>query len=208
MNAKNEFDGDGFELTSVDRYSPNSLGRLLGRVNSTVFKDETGEVEYYGHRVLLIRKGIFHRLEEELQKRHAVGTGRIILSILGRSEGHEEGKSLMNDVILDSADRRSIPTFVKNALEETNLGYGKMKLGDLDVSSKTVTISTQNSLEAEVTTTALDNGCFFLMGYLEGFFSELLGTTLTATESSCKGRGDNACVFHVSPAPPPSKIRL
>ena len=195
-------------MTSVDRYSPNPLGRLLGRVNSTVFKDETGEVEYYGRRVFMIREDIFRRLEEELHKRHAVGTGRIILSILGRSEGHEEGKSLMNDVMLDSADRRSIPIFVKNALEETNLGYGKLKLGDLDVSSKSVIVSTQNSVEAEVTTRALDNGCFFLLGYLEGLFSELLGTTLNATESSCKGRGDESCVFHISPAPPPSKIRL
>lgn len=195
-------------MTAVDRYSPNSLGRLLGRVNSTVFKDETGEVEYYGHRVLMIRKDIFRRLEEEMQKRHAVGTGRIILSILGRSEGHEEGKSLMKDVMLDTAERRSIPIFVKNALEETNLGYGKFKLGDLDVSSKSIIVSTENSVEAEAKTRAPDNGCFFLLGYLEGLFSELLTATLTATEFSCKSRGDESCVFHINPAPSPSKIRL
>ena len=195
-------------MTSADRYSPNSLGRMLGRVNSTVFKDETGEVEYYGHRVLLIRKDIFHRLEEEMQKRHAIGTGRIILSLLGRSEGHEEGKTLMKDVMLDMADRRSIPIFVRNALEESNLGFGKLKLGDFDVSSRTVTVWTQNSVEAEATTKAADNGCFFLLGYLEGLFSELLGATLNATETSCKGRGDESCLFKLTPAPPPSKIRL
>jgi len=105
-------------MSAVDRYSPNSLGRMLGKVNSTVFKDEIGEVEYYGNRVLIIRKDVFRRLEEEMQKRHAVGTGRIILTILGRSEGHEEGKTLMRDVMLDTADRRSIPIFVKNALEK------------------------------------------------------------------------------------------
>jgi len=195
-------------MTAVDRYSPNSLGRMLGRVNSTVFKDDKGEVEYFGNRVLIIRKNVFRRLEEEMLKRHSVGTGRIILTILGRSEGHEEGRTLMKDVLLDAADRRSLPVFVKNALEESNLGYGKLKLGDWDVSSKTVTVSTQNSVESDATNKSSDNGCFFLLGYLEGLFAELLNSPLIASETSCRGRGDDACVFQINPAPPPSKIRL
>jgi len=195
-------------MSAVDRYSPNSLGRMLGKVNSTVFKDEIGEVEYYGNRVLIIRKDVFRRLEEEMQKRHAVGTGRIILTILGRSEGHEEGKTLMRDVMLDTADRRSIPIFVKNALEESNLGYGKLKLVDLDVSAKIVTVSIPNSVEAEATAKSPDNGCFFLLGYLEGLFAELLNSSLIASETKCRGRGDDGCTFQINAAPPPSKIRI
>jgi len=195
-------------MTAIDRYSPNSLRRQLGKLNSITFRDEAGEMEYFGQRVLMLRKDMFRVLGEELEKRHASGTGRIILAILGRSEGHEEGKTLMSDVMLDSADRRSIPTFVKNAVEETNLGYGKLKLDDLDISAKSVTVSTENSVEADQSVESGQTRCFFLLGYLEGLFSELLSAPLTGSETSCRGRGDETCIFHITAGPPPSKWKL
>lgn len=195
-------------MTAVDRYSPTSLKRQLSRLNSITFRDEAGEIEYFGQRVLMLRRDMFKLLAEELEKRHASGTGKIILGILGRSEGHEEGKTLMTDVMLDSADRRSIPIFVKNALEDTNLGYGKLKLGNLDISTKSVTISTQNSVEAMTPTEPGEAGCFFLLGYLEGLFSELLTAQLIGSETSCRGRGDANCTFQIGTEPPPSKWKL
>ena len=195
-------------MTAVDRHSPNSLKRLLGRVNSMTFKDEMGEVEYFGQRVLMLRKDVFRLLRDELEKRHAVGTGRIILGILGRSEGREEGRTLMADVLLDSADRRSIPIFVKNAVEEANLGYGKLRVGGLDISTKSVTVSTDNSVETDTTNKSEEAGCFFLLGYLEGMFSEVLGSPVVGNETTCRGRGDPTCTFQIAPGFPASKWKL
>ena len=195
-------------MTEVDRYSANSLRRALGKLNSITFKDDFGEMEYFGQRVLMLRTDLFRILKQELESRHASGTGKIILEILGRSEGQAEGKKLMSDVMLDTADHRSIPIFLKNAVEETNLGYGKLKLGDVDMSLKTLTVSTENSVEADGLAESNDNGCSFLLGYLEGLFSELLNSKLLGSEALCRGRGDKKCVFNITPGPPPSKWKL
>lgn len=151
---------------------------------------------------------MFEVLSEELEKRHALGTGKMILGILGRSEGREEGRTLMADVVLDSADRRSIPIFIKIAVEDTNLGYGKLKLGDFDVSTKSVTVTTQNSVEAMKRGDSGEVGCFFLLGYLEGLLSELLSATLTGSETTCRGKGNDTCTFEIGAGLPPSKWKL
>ena len=195
-------------MTAVDRYSPNSLRRHLSRLNSITFRDDAGEIEYFGQRILILRRDMFKVLVGELEKRHASGTGKMILGILGRSEGHEEGRTLMADVMLESADRRSIPIFIKNAVEDTNLGYGKLKLGDLDVSTKSATITTQNSVEAMKTGDSGEIGCFFLLGYLEGLLSELLSTALMGSETACRGKGNDTCRFEIGAGLPPSKWKL
>ena len=186
-------------MAAVDRYSANSLRRLLGSVNSLTFKDETGEIEYFGQKIIMLRRDAFQLLGEELAKRHASGTGNIILGIVGRRVGTEEGKALTSGVLDDAGESRSLPTVIRNAVEETNMGYGKMQVVDLDLSSKTATLSVQNSFEAETTTPSGETACFFLLGYLEGLFSELLGTQLRGGETLCRGKGDPSCVFRVEP---------
>ncbi len=196
-----------FGMTAVDRYSANSLRRLMGSVNSVSFKDETGEVEYFGQRIVMLRRDAFQLLGEELAKRHASGTGNLILGIVGRRVGREEGLTLAANALRD-AENRSLPVLIRNAVEETNMGYGKMRVIELDMSSKTATLSTKNSFEAGTTNPSPDTGCFFLLGYLEGLFSELLGSQLRGVEVSCRGRGGEACVFKLEPNFEKSKSRL
>ncbi len=186
-------------MAAVDRYSANSLRRLLGSVNSVTFKDETGEVEYFGQKVVMLRRDAFQLMGEELAKRHASGTGNIILGIVGRRVGTEEGKALTSNVLQDAGESRSLPTLIRNAVEETNMGYGKIQVLELDLSSKTASVSTRNSFEAETTSRSGETVCFFLLGYLEGLFSELLGTQLRGGETSCRGKGDPECVFKLEP---------
>ncbi len=207
-NQSNEARGDEPNITAVGRYSADSLRRLLGSVNSVTFKDETGEVEYFGQKVVMLRRDAFQLLGEELAKRHASGTGNIILGIVGRRVGSEEGKALTANALRDAGESMSLPILVRNAVEETNMGYGKIQVIELDLSSKTATLSTQNSFEAETTSRSGETVCFFLLGYLEGLFSELLGVELRGSETSCRGKGDPACVFTVEPNFQKSKWKL
>jgi predicted hydrocarbon binding protein len=195
-------------MTAIDRYSSNSLRRLLGRINSIAFKDETGELEYFGQKMVMLRHDAFRLLAEELEKRHAIGTANIILGIMGRQAGREEGKALMADVLLESAGSISIPVFIRNTVEETNLGYGKLHVDELDMSGKTVTVSTANSFEADTKRELGQSVCFFLLGYIEGLFSELLSTQLRGIETSCKGKGDTSCMFQIRPDFPKSKFKV
>ena len=194
-------------MAAIDRYSANSLRRLFGGLNSVSFKDETGEVEYFGQRIVMLRRDAFQLLGEELAKRHASGTGNLILGIVGRRVGGEEGKTLVANLLRD-AESRSLPVLIRNAVEETNMGYGKMRLIELDTSTKTAKLSTKNSFEVGTASPSSETGCFFLLGYLEGLFSELLSAPLRGVETSCRGRGSEACVFTVEPNFEKSKSRL
>lgn len=194
-------------MAAVDRYSANNLRRLFGSLNSVSFKDEKGEVEYFGQRIVMLRRDAFQLLGEELAKRHASGTGNLILGIVGRRVGGEEGKTLLANLSRDG-ESRSLPVMIRNAVEETNMGYGKMQLIELDTSSKAATLTTKNSFEVGSTSPSSEAGCFFLLGYLEGLFSELLSSPLRGVEVSCRGRGGEACVFKIEANFEKSKSRL
>lgn len=193
-------------MTAVDRYSANSMRRLLGSTNSLILKDEIGEVEYFGQKVIMLRNDAFQLLREELEKRQAAGTGNIILSIVGRKVGVEEGKVL--SAVRDAEEGRHLPTFIQNAVEETNLGYGKLEVTDMDLSAKTVTVSTLNSFETGTKKQSGEPACFFLLGYLEGLFSQLLGVEVRGSETSCRGKGDMSCDFQLGPNFPKTKWKL
>ncbi len=195
-------------MAAVDRYSTDSLRRLLGSLNSVTFKDETGEVEYFGQKIVMLRRDAFQLLGEEMAKRHASGTGNIILGIVGHRVGMEEGKALTANVFRDAGENMSLPILIRNVVEETNMGYGKIQIIELDLSSKTATLSTRNSFEAEKATPSGETVCFFLLGFLEGLFSELLGDELRGRETSCSGKGDSACVFKLEPNFQKSKWKL
>ncbi len=196
-------------MTAVDRYSANGLKRLLGSLNSVTFRDESGEVEYFGQKVVMLRRDAFQLMKEELSKRHASGTANVILGIVGRRVGTEEGKVLLADRIFQDAEKsRSIPDIIRSAVEGTNMGYGKILIRELDLSSKTVTVSAANSFETESGGDSTDSSCFFLLGYLEGLFSELLGAQVRGSEIYCKGKGEQSCIFQLGPSFQASKWKL
>jgi len=196
-------------VTAVDRYSANSLKRLLGSLNSVTFRDENGEVEYFGQKVVMLRRDAFQLMKEELVARNAGGTANLVLGIVGRRVGSEEGKALMSQGEFQAArESRSIPTLIQKAVEETNMGYGKLLIRVLDMSSKTVTVSVRNSFEAENARDQEMTCCFFLLGYVEGLFSEFLAAQVRGSETYCVAKGDQSCVFELGPALQGSKWKL
>ncbi len=195
-------------MTTVDRHSADPLKRLLGSLNSVTFRDERGEVEYFGQKVVMLRRDAFQLMKEELSKRHASGTANVILGIVGRRVGTEEGKVLLAERIFQDAEKsRSTPDIIRSAVEGTNMGYGKILIRELDLSSKTVAVSVANSFETETGGDSTDS-CFFLLGYLEGLFSELLGAQVRGSEIYCKGKGELSCIFQLGPSFQASKWKL
>ncbi len=88
------------------------------------------------------------------------------------------------------------------------MGYGKILIRELDLSDRTVTVSTRNSFEANTPSPLGETVCFFLLGYLEGLLSELLAADLRGSETSCQGRGDQSCIFQIGPNFQKSKWKL
>ena len=80
----------------------------------------------------------------------------------------------------------SFPDFVRTAVEETNIGIGKVRVFDLGKTDETVNISIQNGFEANTPGGSLKPTCFFTLGYLEGVFSQLLGKNAQGKETGCR----------------------
>jgi len=196
-------------MVATDRYSPNAFKRLMGTLNSVSFRDDMGEIEYFGQKVVMLRRDAFRLMKEELSKRQATGTANIILTIVGRRMGVEEGKALVKEGEgQDWETTRSVPEFIRIAMEESNMGYGKIQLKELETSSDTVRVSVSNGFETEPLGRVTSPSCYFMLGYLEGIFSQLLDKQLVATEEACGSVRGGACLFKVVPGVPPSRWKL
>ena len=69
---------------------------------------------------------------------------------------------------------------MRTAVEETNIGIGKVRVLDLGQIDETVNISIQNGFEAERAGGSLKPTCFFTLGYLEGSSRSCSGKTRRA----------------------------
>jgi predicted hydrocarbon binding protein len=151
--------------------------------------------------MVMVRREAFTLMRGEIAK--VAGTASdIILGLAGRRVGWEEGKALLTKAEsfgLNSPE--SFPEFVRVAVEETNMGYGKIKLDKLDLASGVVTVSILNSFEADQFEISQKPACVFVLSYLEGLFSKLLGKEVRGSESSCKTQGKDLCIFDLEPKP-------
>lgn len=196
-------------MASVDRYSSDSLRRLLGSLNSVTFKDEDGQIEYFGQKVVILRRDAFQLMKSELAARNAGGTISLILGIVGRRVGGEEAKAFKSQAgFQELSVNASTPDLIRRAVEDTNMGYGKMLIRELGISAKTAIISVRNCFEAEKSARRDASGCFFTLGYLEGLFSELIGSQLRGVETNCVGKGDESCIFELGPTFEKSQWKL
>ncbi len=189
-------------MSPPGRYSANSLRRFISSLNSIRFWDEIGEVEYFGQKVVMLRRDAFTLMRHELVK---VGgeAANVILGIAGRRVGTEEGRALLAKAeSLGLKTPNSFPEFVRVSAEDTNMGYGKMKVGELDVSLGTVTISISNSFEADTPEKSQRASCVFMLSYLEGIFSQLMGQNIRGREITCRGKDDQICIFKLAPSLP------
>ncbi|MGC8937349.1 MAG: V4R domain-containing protein [Candidatus Methanomethylicaceae archaeon] len=55
----------------------------------------------------------------------------------------------------------------------------------------------ENSFEAREYGRSEKPVCFFLKGFLEGFFREAFGREFKVTETECIAKGDKVCTFRV-----------
>lgn len=183
----------------LGRYSSNALRRLISSMNSIRFRDELGEVEYFGQKVILLRRDAFSLIRKELSRVAGTASG-VILEVAGRRVGSEEGIMLAAKAenLGLKPGMESLPEFVRTAVEESNMGYGKLRVQELNVAGGTATIVVQNSFEAEDAGVSLKPICRFTLGYLEGVFSQLTGKNLRANEVECKAKGDAECKFNLT----------
>ena len=183
-------------MSSLGRYSTDKLRRLISSLNSTRFKDDIGEVEYFGQKVVMLRRDAFSLMRKELNR---LGAADAILRIAGRRVGMEEGRALSTMAeTLGSKSLQSLPSFIRVAVEETNMGYGKIKVDDVNIESGIVNVSLSNSFEAETAERSRKPTCVFILGYIEGIFSQLVGKDLRGRETACKGKNDEMCRFSLS----------
>jgi predicted hydrocarbon binding protein len=188
-------------MSSLGRYSSNSLRRFISSLNSIRFRDEIGELEFFGQKMVMVRRDAFTLMRKEIAK-VAGGASDIILGLAGRRVGWEEGEALLTKAeSLGLKAPESFPEFVRVAVEETNMGYGKMKLDKLEPASGVVTVSIRNSFEAEQSGTSQNPVCIFALSYLEGLFSKLLGIDVRGSEESCRAQGKDLCLFNLAPKP-------
>src|SRR5213594_1186724 len=183
---------------SPGRFSTNSLRRLITSMNSIRFRDESGEIEYFGQKVVLLRRDVFGLIRGELS-RVAGPAANVIISLAGRKVGTEEGQALaVKAEALGLNGPQAFPDFLKTAVEETNMGIGKIRVSDLDLQSGRVDITVVNGLESDRPGGSLKPTCFFTLGYLEGIFSKLTGKDLRGREVTCSAKGDTLCRFSLN----------
>jgi len=128
----------------------------------------------------LLRRDVFELIRKELA-RLSGQAANVILEIAGRRVGTEEGRALNAKAeSLGLKGPESFPDFVRTAVEETNIGIGKVRVLDLGQIDETVNISIQNGFEAERAGGSLKPTCFFTLGYLEGSSRSCSGKTRRA----------------------------
>ena len=186
-------------MSSLGRFSTNSLRRLISSVNSIRFRDEVGEVEYFGQKVVLLRRDVFGLIRKELS-RLSGDAANVILEIAGRRVGTEEGRALKTKAeSLGIRGAEAFPEFVTTAVEETNIGIGKVRVLEFAQPDGRVSISLMNGFEADSPGGSLKPTCFFTLGYLKGVFSQLMDMDVKGREVGCRARGEDLCRFVLGP---------
>ena len=185
-------------MSSLGRYSRNRLRRLISSVGSIRFRDEIGEVEYFGQQVVMLRRDAIKLIRDELV-RVGGSSGRVIVLTAGHVSGREEGKALLARAKeLGVSSPESLPVEVLTAVEEMNMGYGKIRIDDMNTGTCTFKISVSNSFEADQTDRSPKPGCLFILSYLKGLFSQLTGKDLGGEEVECRSKGDSNCKFRLA----------
>jgi predicted hydrocarbon binding protein len=175
-------------------------------MNSIRFRDEIGEVEYFGQKVVMLRRDAFSLMSKELM-RAAGNAAHVILGIAGRRVGVEEGKALLSKAhALRLKTPQSMPEFVRVAVEETNMGFGKIQVDELNLEVGTAQVSISNSFESQPSSSSWKPSCIFTLSYLEGIFSQLIDRDVTGREVDCTSKGDKLCRFIIEPRPSPQRL--
>jgi predicted hydrocarbon binding protein len=188
-------------MSSQGRYSPNRIRRMISSFSPIRFRDEAGQVEYLGQPVVMLRRDAIRLIRDELMRLGGAG-GRVILDTAGYVSGREEGNALLSQARAHGVKSpESLPAAILTAVEETNMGYGKITIDDINFGTWTFKLSIANSFEVDPTGRAGKPTCVFILSYLKGLFSRLVDKDLGGEEVECRSKGDQGCKFWLAVAP-------
>lgn len=194
-------------MSSEGRYSPNRVRRLISSFSPIRFRDEAGQVEYFGQPVVMLRRDAIGMIRDELVRLGGAG-GRVVLDTAGYVSGREEGNALLAQAKAHGVKLpESLPSAILTAVEETNMGYGKITIDDINFGTWTIKITVANSFEVDLTRRAGMPTCVFILSYLKGLFSRLVDKDLGGKEVECRSKGDPGCKFWLSVAPQSNTVK-
>ena len=186
--------------TNPKRSTGYDLRRLVGSVNQLRFNDNKGEVSFFGQKMIILRRDVIRIMREALER--LVGDQSApFLSYLASGIGVHEG-SIFRESIGSTGEqsRQSLENLVHSALEDTNLGLGKIRIDGLDFDKSSANIVVANCFEATENGSSEEPNCIFTSGFLAGIFAEVLDKTVQAKEVHCMSQGATECEFQISPA--------
>ncbi len=124
------------------------------------------------------------------------------MSFLASGIGIHEGSIFRESIKSSNEDERrtGLKSLVQGALEDTNLGLGKVSVSGIDFARGEARVSIANCFEAMENGTSPEPNCMFTSGFLAGVFAEVLDKTVRADEVKCISKGEPLCEFHISPA--------
>lgn len=176
------------------------MRRLISSVGSIRFRDEVGGIEYFGKPIVMLTRDAIKLMRDELMQ---IGgsSGRVIVYTAGQVSGREEGKAILDKATaVGIKSPQSLPSAILTAVEETNMGYGKITIDDANLGTYTFRISLSNSFEVDPSIRSRTPTCVFMLNYLKGLFSQLTGRDLGGEEVECRSKGDASCRFRLSVA--------
>jgi predicted hydrocarbon binding protein len=180
---------------------------LISSFSPIRFRDEAGQVEYFGQPVVMLRRDAIRLIRDELVRLGGAG-GRVILDTAGYVSGREEGSALLTQARAHGVKSpESLPAAILTAVEETNMGYGKITIDDINFGTWTFKISVANSFEVDSTGRSGRPTCIFILSYLKGFFSQLVDKDLGGKEVECRSQGDQSCKFWLAVAPQSDSVK-
>jgi len=154
----------------------------------------------------MLRRDAIRLIRDELVR--SGGWGRVILDTAGYVSGREEGNALVVQARAHGiTSPESLPAAILSAVEETNMGYGKITIDDINLGTWTFKISVANSFEVDPAGRSGNPTCFFTLSYLKGFFSQLVDKDLGGKEVECRSKGDQSCKFLLAIAPQSDSIK-
>lgn len=151
----------------------------------------------------MLRRDAFSLMRKEMM-RISGNAANIIFRMAGRRVGTEEGRTLVSKAIaLGLKTPQAMPEFVRVAVEETNMGFGKVRVDELNLESGLARVSVANSFESEPAASSTIPSCIFTLSYLEGIFSQLIDKEVRGREVDCRAKGDKLCQFTLMREPDP-----